>query len=123
MELLKLIDSGVISGKIAKSVFEEMYATGKGPGAIVEEKGLKQVKDEGAIESVVDEVLAENPGEVAQFRAGKAPVTFCSTCRHSLQLLQRPCRDRPLATSMQTLISGQWSRVESAIRLIHLTYS
>ncbi len=72
VELLELIDSGVISGKIAKSVFEEMYATGKGPGSIVEEKGLKQVKDEGAIESVVDEVLAENPDEVAQFRAGKA---------------------------------------------------
>ncbi len=71
-ELLKLMESGVISGKIAKTVFEEMYASGKRPGSIVEDKGLKQVKDEGAIESVVDEVLAENPGEVEQFRAGKA---------------------------------------------------
>lgn len=71
VELLKLMDSGVISGKIAKTVFEEMVTLGKRPAVIVEEKGLKQVKDEGAIESVVGEVLAENPVEVEQFRAGK----------------------------------------------------
>lgn len=72
VELLELVDSGVISGKIAKTVFEEMVASGKRPGVIVEEKGLRQVTDEGAVESVVDEVLAENPAEVQQFRAGKA---------------------------------------------------
>ncbi|MGV8075632.1 MAG: Asp-tRNA(Asn)/Glu-tRNA(Gln) amidotransferase subunit GatB [Syntrophobacteraceae bacterium] len=70
-ELLQLIDTGVVSGKIAKSVFDEMYSTGKGAKAIVKEKGLVQVKDEGAIESIVDEVLSENPKEVEGFRNGK----------------------------------------------------
>ena len=70
-ELLELIDREIISGKIAKSVFQEMCATGKNAEAIVAEKGLKQVKDEGAIEAAVDAVLAENPQEVQAFRAGK----------------------------------------------------
>ena len=55
----------MISGKIAKAVFEEMYTTAKAK-AIVEEKGLVQVKDEGAIEAIIDEVLRENPTEVVQ---------------------------------------------------------
>jgi aspartyl-tRNA(Asn)/glutamyl-tRNA(Gln) amidotransferase subunit B len=70
-ELLQLIDTGVVSGKIAKTVFEEMYATGKTAKAIVEAKGLVQVKDEGTIEAVVDEVLSENAAEVEQYRGGK----------------------------------------------------
>ena len=70
-ELLQLIDAGVVSGKIAKSVFEEMYRSGKTPKTIVEEKGLVQVKDEGAIDALIDEVLAENPKETAEYRAGK----------------------------------------------------
>jgi aspartyl-tRNA(Asn)/glutamyl-tRNA(Gln) amidotransferase subunit B len=71
VQLLQLIDTGVVSGKIAKAVFEEMYSTGKPAKTIVQEKGLVQVKDEGAIEAVIDEVLAENTAEVEQFRAGK----------------------------------------------------
>jgi aspartyl-tRNA(Asn)/glutamyl-tRNA(Gln) amidotransferase subunit B len=70
-ELLKLIASGVISGKMAKSVFEDMYATRKSPAAIVEEKGLKQVTDETAVEAVILEVLEENPAEVEAYRGGK----------------------------------------------------
>ncbi len=70
-ELLHLIDRGTVSGKIAKTVFEQMYATGKRAGTVVEEKGLVQVKDEGAIEAIVTEVLAENPAEVELYRAGK----------------------------------------------------
>lgn len=70
-ELLHLIDGGTVSGKIAKTVFEEMYATGKRARGVVEEKGLVQVKDEGAIEAVVEAVLAENPTEVALYRGGK----------------------------------------------------
>ena len=70
-ELLQLIQSGVVSGKIAKTVFDEMCTTGKRAGAIVEEKGLTQVKDEGAIERAVAEVLADNPGEAALYRGGK----------------------------------------------------
>ncbi|MFZ5647628.1 MAG: Asp-tRNA(Asn)/Glu-tRNA(Gln) amidotransferase subunit GatB [Bacillota bacterium] len=70
-EMLKLIDKGTISGKIAKTVFEEMFETGKGPEDIVREKGLVQITDEGAIASVVDQVLADNPKVVEDFRAGK----------------------------------------------------
>ncbi|MCI5060961.1 MAG: Asp-tRNA(Asn)/Glu-tRNA(Gln) amidotransferase subunit GatB, partial [Alphaproteobacteria bacterium] len=56
--LIKLISDSTISGKIAKDVFAEMYKTGKDAGAIVEQKGLKQVTDTGAIEAIVDEVIA-----------------------------------------------------------------
>jgi aspartyl-tRNA(Asn)/glutamyl-tRNA(Gln) amidotransferase subunit B len=71
VQLLLLLDSGVISGKIAKAVFEEMYASGKSARQIVDDKGLVQVRDESAIESAVDRVLADNPAEVEQYRAGK----------------------------------------------------
>lgn len=70
-ELLQLLDTGIISGKIAKTVFEEMYSSGKQAKTIVEEKGLTQMKDEGTIESTIDEVLAENPKEVELYRSGK----------------------------------------------------
>jgi aspartyl-tRNA(Asn)/glutamyl-tRNA(Gln) amidotransferase subunit B len=70
-ELVELVDDGVISGKQAKEVFAEMAATGDAPGAIVELKGMKQVSDSGAIEEVVDRVLAANPAEVESYRAGK----------------------------------------------------
>ncbi|RJQ50940.1 MAG: Asp-tRNA(Asn)/Glu-tRNA(Gln) amidotransferase subunit GatB [Nitrospiraceae bacterium] len=69
--LLNLIDQGTISGKIAKTVFEEMYRTGMDAAAIVKEKGLVQVSDESEIEKVIDEVLAKNPGEVERFRGGE----------------------------------------------------
>lgn len=69
--MLVLIDEGTISGKIAKTVFVEMFASGKDPKDIVKEKGLVQISDEGAIIAVVDEVLAKNPKSVEDFRAGK----------------------------------------------------
>ena len=68
--LLELINKGIISGKIAKTVFGEMYKTGKNADTIVKEKGLVQVSDESEIEKAVDEALAKNPGEVERFRAG-----------------------------------------------------
>ena len=70
-ELVGLIEDNTISGKIAKDVFADMMETGKDAGTIVEEKGLKQVTDTGAIEALVDEVLAENPDNVAQYKSGK----------------------------------------------------
>jgi aspartyl-tRNA(Asn)/glutamyl-tRNA(Gln) amidotransferase subunit B len=70
-ELLRLVDARVISGKIAKSVFDQMAETGRGPAAIVEEKGLTQVSDAGALEAAVVAVLAGNPAEVAAYRGGK----------------------------------------------------
>ncbi|MBI5843769.1 MAG: Asp-tRNA(Asn)/Glu-tRNA(Gln) amidotransferase subunit GatB [Deltaproteobacteria bacterium] len=69
--MLKLIESGVISGKIAKTVFEEMATTGKAPDVIVKEKGLVQVSDTSVIEKAVDEVLAESPAEVEGYKGGK----------------------------------------------------
>jgi aspartyl-tRNA(Asn)/glutamyl-tRNA(Gln) amidotransferase subunit B len=71
-ELVRLIEGGTISGKIAKDVFETMWATGDSPGAIVEREGLLQVSDEGSLRAAVAEVVAANPGQVATYRSGKA---------------------------------------------------
>lgn len=70
-KLVDLISSDVISGKIAKDVFEIMVETGENPEKIVEEKGLKQVTDTGAIEAMVDKLIADNPDNVAAYRGGK----------------------------------------------------
>ena len=72
--LLKLIEAGTISGKIAKTVFDEMWSTGKEPTVIVEEKGLVQVSDTGEIERIIDEVMAANQGQVEEYRSGKEKV-------------------------------------------------
>jgi aspartyl-tRNA(Asn)/glutamyl-tRNA(Gln) amidotransferase subunit B len=69
--MVDLIESDVISGKIAKQVFDLMAETGKDPETIVEEEGLRQITDTGAIEASVDEVIAANPGEVEGYRGGK----------------------------------------------------
>ena len=69
-ELVKLIDEGTISTKIAKEVFDEVFKTQKSPAQIVEEKGLKQVSDEGEIRKIVEEVLANHPAEVEKYKAG-----------------------------------------------------
>ena len=69
--LLDLIEDGTISGRIAKDVFALMVETGRQAGAIVEEKGLRQVTDTGAIEAAVDRVIAENAAKAAEYRAGK----------------------------------------------------
>jgi len=74
VNLLKLIDEGVISGNIAKGVFEEMYHTQKEPAAIVEEKGLKQITDDGAIDAMVEEVLQANLSQVEEYKGGKEKV-------------------------------------------------
>ncbi|MFH1533605.1 MAG: Asp-tRNA(Asn)/Glu-tRNA(Gln) amidotransferase subunit GatB [Nitrospirota bacterium] len=71
-ELIKLINSEDISNNLAKGeIFEEMYKTGKGPKKIVEEKGLKQVSDTGAIEAACKKVVEENPGPVEDYKNGK----------------------------------------------------
>ena len=69
--LLKLISSNVISGKIAKDVFDIMFETGDDASKIVEEKGLQQVTNSSEIEAIIMQVLAENPDKVAEFKAGK----------------------------------------------------
>ena len=74
VSLLKLIDEGVISGNIAKSVFEEMYQTGKEPTAIIDEKGLKQITDDKAIDKMVEGVLQANLSQVDEYKRGKEKV-------------------------------------------------
>jgi len=69
-ELVGLIEDETISTKIAKDVFEDMLETSKSPGDIVEEKGLKQITDTGAIEAIVDQVIADNPGQADDVRGG-----------------------------------------------------
>jgi aspartyl-tRNA(Asn)/glutamyl-tRNA(Gln) amidotransferase subunit B len=71
-ELVALIDSAKISGKQAKEVFAEMFASGKSPGAIVQERGIEQLSDTTAIEKICDEVIAANPKPAADFKAGNA---------------------------------------------------
>jgi len=69
--LLVRITDNTISGKIAKDVFEAMWAEGKDADAIIQSKGLKQITDTGAIEKAIDECLAKNPGQLADYRSGK----------------------------------------------------
>lgn len=70
-KMLKLMDEGVISSKIAKTVFEEMFKTGKDPETIVDEKGLKQISDQGQLEEIVLKVIEGNPDAVEDIRNGK----------------------------------------------------
>lgn len=69
--LLKLVDSGDISGKIAKKVFAEMFATGKDPADVIKEQGLVQISDEGALKEMVAQVVEANPKSVEDYKAGK----------------------------------------------------
>jgi aspartyl-tRNA(Asn)/glutamyl-tRNA(Gln) amidotransferase subunit B len=72
--LLRAIDQGTLSANAGKEVLGEMFRTGKAPDAVIAEKGLAQVNDAGAVQALIDEVLAKNPGEVASYRAGKKQV-------------------------------------------------
>jgi aspartyl-tRNA(Asn)/glutamyl-tRNA(Gln) amidotransferase subunit B len=74
VELLMLVDQGTISLKVAREIFPDVYASGKTPTQIVQEKGLTQVSDEGALVIIIQEVLAKNPSQVAQFKEGKQQV-------------------------------------------------
>jgi aspartyl-tRNA(Asn)/glutamyl-tRNA(Gln) amidotransferase subunit B len=69
--LVTRIVDATISGKIAKDVFEAMWASGESADAIIEQKGLRQITDTGAIEKAIDEVMAKNPGQLADYRSGK----------------------------------------------------
>jgi aspartyl-tRNA(Asn)/glutamyl-tRNA(Gln) amidotransferase subunit B len=70
-EMIALIEDSTISGKIAKEILPDMLDTGKTPKALVEEKGLVQISDTGALESIVRDVLEANPGPVSDFKNGK----------------------------------------------------
>lgn len=70
-ELVNLIEAGTISNSIAKTVFADMWETGKNPETIVEEKGLKQINDDGALKTMAQEVIANNPKSVNDYLSGK----------------------------------------------------
>ena len=71
LELVNLVEAKTISSSAAQQVFAEMFETGKFPAAIVQEKGLAQVSDTGAIEKFCDDAIAANPNSVADYKAGK----------------------------------------------------
>jgi aspartyl-tRNA(Asn)/glutamyl-tRNA(Gln) amidotransferase subunit B len=71
LELVSLVEARTISSSAAQQVFAEMFATGKSPAAIVQEKGLAQVSDTGAIEKFCDEVIVANPGPAGDFKSGR----------------------------------------------------
>ncbi|MDY6820526.1 MAG: Asp-tRNA(Asn)/Glu-tRNA(Gln) amidotransferase subunit GatB [Deferribacterota bacterium] len=71
-KIIKLIDKGVISGKIAKDIFRQVVETGKDPEDIVRESGMKQISDEDTVVKFVDEVLEESPKEVERFKNGES---------------------------------------------------
>jgi len=73
-ELVRLLGSGELSGKLAKQIFPKMFATGEAPAAIVEREGLKQISDTGALEKVIEDVVAANGKQVEQYRGGKTTV-------------------------------------------------
>lgn len=72
--MIQLIEKGTISGKIAKEILPELFASGKTADEIVQEKGLVQISDTSAVVAIVQKVLADNPGQVDQFKAGKQQV-------------------------------------------------
>ena len=74
VSLLRMVEQGTISLKVAREIFPEIYSSGKSPEQIVQAKGLTQVSDEGALDKVIDEVLAKSPTQVAQFKEGKQQV-------------------------------------------------
>ena len=73
-ELVVLINKGELSGKLAKEILPKMFETGDAPSVIMEREGLKQISDTGALEKIVDEVLAANPKQVEQYKSGKTAV-------------------------------------------------
>ena len=87
VELVKLTSSDAISSKQGKEVFAAVLDEDKDPAAIVEERGMKQVSDTGAIEAVIDAVLAANPDEVARYREGNTKLIgfFVGQCMKEMR--------------------------------------
>ncbi|HEY3298131.1 MAG TPA: Asp-tRNA(Asn)/Glu-tRNA(Gln) amidotransferase subunit GatB [Armatimonadota bacterium] len=100
--MLKLISNGIISGKMAKSIFEEMFETGKSPDEIIKAKGMVQITDDAELYPAVDQVISENPGIVADFLGGKeksfgflvGQVMRYTQGRGNPQVIHRLLRDR-----------------------------
>ena len=74
VSLLQMVDKGTVSLKVAREIFPQVYSSGKTPEQIVQEKGLVQVSDEGALDKIIGDVIGKNPTQVAQFKEGKQQV-------------------------------------------------
>ena len=72
--LIAAVDGGEISGKIAKTVFEEMFRTGEEPAVVIKRLGLAQVSDESNLVAIIEKVIAANPKQLAEYRSGKDKV-------------------------------------------------
>ena len=72
--LVRKINEREISGKMAKDIFAKMVATGRSPQEIIESEGLRQISDTGALEKIIDEVIAANSKQVEQYKSGKTTV-------------------------------------------------
>ena len=102
-ELVDLIVDKTISGKIAKTVFAEMVSSGHKPSDIVNELGLVQIQDEGIIRNVVEEVLAKNPSQVEQYKAGKTQL-FGFFVGQSMKAMQGKGNPETINTLLQELL-------------------
>ena len=71
VSMLKMIDDGKISGKMAKDIFEDMFNTGKNPEVIVKEKGMVQISDEQTLVPILEDIIANNPRAVEDYKSGK----------------------------------------------------
>jgi aspartyl-tRNA(Asn)/glutamyl-tRNA(Gln) amidotransferase subunit B len=74
VSLLNVVEKGMISLKVARDIFPELYASGKTPEQIVQEKGLSQISDERVLETIIEEVIAKNPSQAEQYHSGRTQV-------------------------------------------------
>jgi len=103
--MIKRIADNTISGKIAKTVFEAMWNGEGSADEIIESKGLKQVTDTGAIETVIDEIIANNPGQVEQYRSGKEKL-FGFFVGQTMKAMQGKANPQAVNELLKTKLKG-----------------
>jgi aspartyl-tRNA(Asn)/glutamyl-tRNA(Gln) amidotransferase subunit B len=103
--MLQLVDDSVISGKIAKTVFDEMAKSGKTAREVVEEQGLVQMNDSSALEAAIRQVLEANPAQVDEYRAGKQKV-FGFFVGQTMKATQGKANPQLVNDLLRTLLDG-----------------
>jgi aspartyl-tRNA(Asn)/glutamyl-tRNA(Gln) amidotransferase subunit B len=104
-DMIRLVEDGTVTGTAAKAVFDEMFATGKGPRQVIEERGLTQISAADEITAVVEKVLAENPKAVADYRSGKQ-----EAAKFLVGQVMRETRGRANAAVVQQLLRERLDR-------------
>ncbi len=107
--MLKRIVDGTVSGKLAKDVFEAMWTERKPADAIIDAKGLRQITDTGAIEKAIAQVLAANPGQLADYRAGKDKL-FGFFVGQVMKATAGKANPAQLNELLKTMLSGSMTR-------------